>query len=332
MKNDRMKTAPQNTPNRHNHLFFSPILAGFALLAIFGLFLVPGAQAQSPVNELAILEIELWPDFDQPELLVLLTGTLADDVPTPARVTLPLPEEASVNAVAHVNVGSGDLENVSDVDSDTPGQLAFTTPSPIFRIEYYVPYESDGDRHVITFDWQSDMTIDELLTTVQQPAEASDFQLTPAADQTSTGGDGLVYHAIDGQALPAGQSFSVTASYDLPGGELSADVLAAQQPQVEGPLPLVSDPAQAESQDLNWPLVAIVAGGLIIIAAVAWFLYTNSGARRKRTPRPKPVRPTKPSSSRPSSSTNAQFCHNCGRPVDDEDQFCRACGTQLKGR
>ncbi|MFN2223112.1 MAG: hypothetical protein ACK2UH_11195, partial [Candidatus Promineifilaceae bacterium] len=128
-----MKTAPQNTPNRHNHLFFSPILAGFALLAIFGLFLVPGAQAQSPVNELAILEIELWPDFDQPELLVLLTGTLADDVPTPARVTLPLPEEASVNAVAHVNVGSGDLENVSDVDSDTPGQLAFTTPSPTLQ-------------------------------------------------------------------------------------------------------------------------------------------------------------------------------------------------------
>lgn len=328
-----MKTAPQNTSYRHNHLLFSPFWAGLALLVIFSLILVPAARAQNPVKELAVLEIELWPDFDRSAVLVLLTGTLADDVPTPATVNLPVPDEASINAVAHINVGSGDLENVSDVNSDTPGELTFTTPSPTFRIEYYVPYDSDGDQRDYTFDWRSDMTIDQLLATVQQPADATDFQLSPPADQTSTRADGLIYHAYDGQSLPAGQSFSVTASYDLASGELSADVLAAQQPQVQGPLPLVSGPAQAESTGLNWALVAIVAGGLIIIAAVVWFLVSSSGNRRRRTPRPKPVRPAKSRGTRPpAASTAAQFCHHCGQPVDDGDRFCRACGTPVKGR
>lgn len=327
-----MKTAVPNTPSRPQHLQFSSILAGLIGLALFCLALVPAAAAQSPVDELATLEIELWPDFDRPATLVLLTGTLADDVPVPATVILPVPEEASLNAVAHVNVGSGDLENVTDVDSDTPGQLTFTTPSPTFRIEYYVPYETNGDQRQITFDWRSDMAVDQVLATVQQPAEATDFQLLPAADRSTTGADGLVYHAYDGQAMPAGQSFSVTASYELASGELSADVLAAQQPQVQGPLPLVSGPAQSEDPGLNWPIVVIVAGGLIMVAALAWFLYTNSNRSRRRAPRPRPVRRTKPEASQSPPSSTAQFCHQCGRPVEDEDRFCRACGTPLKGR
>jgi len=326
-----MNTSSQNTPSHNTQQRLSPFLAVLALLAIF--CLVPGAGAQSPVDQLATLEIELWPDYDQPQVLVLLTGTLGDSAATPATVTLPIPTAATINAVAHVNAGSGDMENVSDVNSDTPGELTFTTPSPTFRIEYYLPYNSDGDRHDFTFGWRSDMTIDQLLATVQQPAGASDFQLSPAAAQTRIGADGLTYHAFDAQALPAGQEFSVTASYDLAGGELSADVVPTLQPQVQGPLPLVSEPAQPADTGLNWALVAIIAGGLIIVAAVVWFLFSSNTTRRKRTPRPRPVRHAKPRGSRPSATPSAaQFCHNCGQPIDDEDRFCRNCGTPVKGR
>lgn len=304
------------------------------MLAAFSLMLIPSAHAQNPVQELATLEIEIWPDYDQPSVLVLLTGTLADDAAVPATVVLPMPEEASINAVAHVNADSGQLENVTDVDSNTPGQLTFTTPSPTFRIEYYTPYESDGDQRDITFDWQSDMTIDQVITTVQQPAEATEFEVAPAAAQATPGRDGLVYHALSPQPLPAGQSYTVSVSYDLASNQLSADLLTAQQPSVQGPLPVVSDSAAAAEPGFNWALVAIVAGGLIIVAAVVWFLYSSSGRSRKRTPRPRPIRTTKPGNAKAAapSSSAAQFCHNCGQAVDPEDRFCRECGTPLKGR
>ena len=61
----------------------------------------------------------------------------------------------------------------------------------------------------------------------------------------------------------------MAASYNLDGDQLTADVLGAQQPPVEGPLPVISDSASDETSSLDWPIVAIVAGGLIIIAAVA---------------------------------------------------------------
>lgn len=329
-----MNTLPQSTFDHQNSLrTLHRILARLVLLAIMCLILIPSARAQSPVSELAALEIELWPDFDRPSVLVLLTGTLADNTPAPATVVLPLPEEADVNAVAHVNVASGSLENIGDVESDTPGQLTFTTPSPTFRIEYYMPYEADGDRREFTFDWQSDMTIEQVLVTVQQPADATSFELSPEADESATGGDGLIYHALSARSVPAGQTFLVTAAYDLASGQLSTDVLATRQPQVEGPLPIVSDPAATDDQGLDWPLVAIVAGGLVIVAAVAWFLYTSSNRGRKRTPRQRPARQAKSGDSKPiTPSAGAQFCHNCGQPVDVEDRFCRECGTALKGR
>jgi hypothetical protein len=305
-------------------------LPALMLLLILCLVLIPIAQAQSPAGALDSLEIELWPDFDQPAVLVLLTGTLADDVPAPATVTLPLPEEATINAVAYVNVESGQLENVGDSDTSVPGLITFTSPSPTFRLEYYLPYSLDGERRDFTFNWSSDMSVNQVLTTVQQPAEASDFRLSPASDQSTTGRDGLFYHPLAARALPAGASYSVSASYNLDGDQLTADVLGAQQPPVEGPLPVVSDAASDEASDLNWPLVAIVAGGLIIVAAVAWFLYTNNQSGRKRPPRPRPVRSS--SKSPASSAVQVQFCHNCGQPVDAEDRFCRECGTAVKGR
>lgn len=310
---------------------------GVALLMILGLFLAPVARAQSPTNDLARLEVELWPDYDQSAVLVLLTGSLADDAPVPATFVLPVPEEATINAVAHVDVESGQLQNIAEVDTSTPGQLTFTTPSPTFRIEYYMPYTAEGDQREFTFDWRSDVTIDQVLTTVQQPAEANDFEVTPPAGQPTTGPDGLLYYPLNAQALPAGQSYLVTISYNLASDLLTADVLATRQPPVQGPLPVVSDAAQEDASEFNWPLVIIVAGGLIIVAAVAWFLYTSSQGNRKRPPRPRPVRQTTKTSSRPQSSSSSpasdvQFCHNCGQPVDPEDRFCRECGTAVKGR
>ena len=330
-----MKTSANRSPIHQNHSGTKlRLLLGFNLLLILSLILIPAVQAQIPANELTILEVELWPDFDRSAVLVLLTGTLADDVPVPAAMVLPLPEGATINAVAHVDVTSGELQNISDADTSSPGEISFTTPSPTFRIEYYMPYTVDGDRRDFSFDWRSDVAIEQLMTTIQQPADASDFELSPASDQPTTGQDGLLYHPLAALTLPAGQSYAVSGSYNLSSDLLTADVLATRQPAVEGPLPLISDPAQDSGSDLNWPVVAIVAGGLIIIAALAWFLYTINQTGRKRSPRPRPDRRASSSRSQPpasSSASAAQYCHSCGRAVDPEDRFCRECGTAVKG-
>ena len=69
------------------------VLVCVALLAMTG-FRVSGAAqpayAQSPAG-LADLEIALWPEYDQPQVLVIYRAQLEQDTLLPAAVSLGLP-------------------------------------------------------------------------------------------------------------------------------------------------------------------------------------------------------------------------------------------------
>ena len=109
------------------------------LFFLFSLAATSGVAAQTTAGQLTTLAVELWPDYDRPAVLVLLTAELPAGTALPATVTIPLPGEADVNAVARFDDTGAML---SDVDYTTSaGQLTLTTPANRFRVEYYAPYE-----------------------------------------------------------------------------------------------------------------------------------------------------------------------------------------------
>ncbi|MBP8950216.1 MAG: hypothetical protein KBG73_15340, partial [Candidatus Promineofilum sp.] len=73
-----------------------------SLLLLF-LFAALPVAAQTEVTQLDSLTVELWPDYDRPAMLVILTGTLPASATLPAAVTIPLPAGAEINAVARFN-------------------------------------------------------------------------------------------------------------------------------------------------------------------------------------------------------------------------------------
>ena len=54
------------------------------LLVLFVLMPMTAGFAQEPVSAIDTLDIEIWPDYDRPSVLVLLTGTLPGDTRLPA--------------------------------------------------------------------------------------------------------------------------------------------------------------------------------------------------------------------------------------------------------
>src|SRR5690606_4323832 len=62
-----------------------------ALALLLSAAILPSAAAQTPSAALASLAVELWPDYDRPAVLVLLTGALPASAPLPATVTIPVP-------------------------------------------------------------------------------------------------------------------------------------------------------------------------------------------------------------------------------------------------
>lgn len=308
------------------------------LLAVFlllGLMPALTSQAQSPASTLEQLAVDIWPDFDQPSVLFLMTGTLPASAPSPATVTIPIPADATINAVARVNSGGSMIADI-DFDDSTPGRLTLTTPDPNFRVEYYMPYETVDGRTTFTFDWQADLTVDEMLTSVQQPALATTLTTTPPAAEVSTGQDGLQYHYLPPEAVPAGERYSVSSSYTMARQELTAEVVSEQQPSPIQP-PASSQPSQSSDAGFNWALMLAVMGGLIILAAAIWFIVSGRSSKsrsgKSRILKPKPAgratanRPSKKATAR---SSGPKYCHECGTPIEPGDRFCRNCGAALK--
>lgn len=284
---------------------------------------VATTAAQSEPDELESLTVELWPDYDRPSMLVLLTGTLPAGTPLPATLTIAVPSGAEIHAVASFNEAGALLTNVDYTISG--GQMTLTTPSLRFRVEYYDPYVADGDQYSYTFDWQSGLSAAAVNVVVQQPRAAVDFTVTPAAASTAANrGDGLTYHTLPARAVGANEPFTVVVSYTA-----DAPVLSAPSQTLPGETAApVSTPPSPSSSGFNPLWLLAIAGGLALLGG-AWWLGQRQGrtASRKRKPQP-----TRPASSRPAKASGgaARYCHQCGKPARPGDTFCRNCGTQLK--
>ena len=319
-----------------NLLNLRPMARVIAVLALIAILATPRLLlAQTPAAALERLDVDIWPDYDAPSVLVIMSATLPPGASLPATVTVPLPGDASLNAVARV---SSDNQLMADIsyDDSVPGQLTLTTPEQRFRIEYYVPYEADGNQRSFAFDWRSDMTVFELLMSVQQPLLADDVTLTPAADNVSTRQDGLQYHVLPPQSIPEGDSFSLEGAYTLVRPGLTVDFLETEQPGQGASSPPVATDISSDSAGaaaFNWPVLLAAMGAVLAIGAVAWFVLRGrrpSGrvAKPRPTRRPKAKPASKATTASPSGK--ARFCHECGQPASSGDRFCSNCGTALK--
>lgn len=292
------------------------------------LFTVP-AFAQTTTNQLASLGVEIWPDYDRPSALVLLTGTLPANAPLPATLTLPLPAGAEIHAVASFNQ-QGAL--MMDVDySVENNQMTLTTPSNRFRLEYYAPYVADGDDHTYTFDWTSDLNIDQVTVVVQQPAAATDFSTDPAAiSSAAERGDGLTYHTLPARPVGAGEPFKVRVAYTVAESALSAPPQTAASTTSTSSTTTTAPPSSGFD-----PLYLLIGAGVLVLVGGAWYLGRQQAASGSRARKPQPTRSAKskqaaPPAAKPTQPAGARFCHNCGQRARPADTFCRHCGTQLK--
>ena len=281
----------------------------FWLLLCTLLLWTTASYAQSEATAVNFLSIELWPDYDQPGVLVLLTGTLPDDTVLPATVVLPLPSSARLNAVARID--SGDVMNDDINYQQRADTLTLTTPDPRFRVEYYVPYTSEGNGRSFTFQWQSPLSVQQTAVTVQQPAAADAITIEPTAVNSSTHSDNLLYHTLASSAILPNTPFTVQIRYTMTTPRLTVEATAST---------VAADIVEPTTSAL--PNTYFLLAGVSALFVLLYIGYYY-GRRLQNQPRrkPKPVRQTK---------ARQKFCHNCGTPTQPSDVFCRQCGTSLK--
>ena len=286
------------------------------LCAMVVLMPVTPALAQNPVTVIDTLGIDIWPDYDRPSILVLLTGTLPKDTPLPGTVTLPLPQGARVNAVARIDGQDGGMKDDIFSNTDSPGTLTLVTPDLRFRVEYYLPYQVSNGQRSFDYTWLAAVSVNNFILSVQRPLSSSTLVTEPAAETITRGGDGFDYHTFSARAVPAGQSFSLQVKYNLTSDQLSAANLPSLKAGSQTDASAV-DPVT--DSGFNWALVAIIVGGFLIFGALIWQVASRRPAASTRNS----------DDLLGKKQSQAKFCTNCGEPIEKGDRFCRGCGSEL---
>jgi len=271
------------------------------------------------------LQVDIWPEYDRPSVLVIYRVTLSSQVKLPTEMALRIPlSSGGPSAIAEQTAnGLFNLE-FSETGRDSEWiSVRFTTTLPQLQIEYYdTALQKDGAQKSFTYRWPGDFAVDSLLVKFQQPPTASQMVLEPNAGTTSTGQDGLTYFDVPLGKVDVGSAFEIQARYQKADDNLTQSAAFEQVTPVSPPNPAPAAPAFP--QVLPWLLGGL---GLILIGGgVFWYLRGANPApavplRRKRITAVKQAEGT---------GEEAFFCHQCGKKAAAADVFCRACGTKLR--
>lgn len=311
-----------------------------ALLILFALLLpawTAPVQAQAPVS-FSELQVDLWPEYDQPEMLVIYRMTLGSGVTLPAEVTIRIPRAAGQPYSLAMQEVDGQLYNLA-YTSRTEGDwiaVTFTTAVPVNQLEYYDPgLTRQDDRRSFLYQWPADHAVERMIVRVQQPTGAEDFTTAPPMGAPVTGGDGLQYFVQDLGRVDAGMSFQLRVNYTREGDVLTSESLL-QPVQPNQPIQSGSIAGQNWWHSLNgsWPIIAAVLGLALVLIGVVWRTLGRSrprpaaaGPKLPAAARRKKVRRTPPPAA---AEDEVVYCTRCGKRASPGDVFCRSCGTRLR--
>lgn len=324
------------------------LLQAAALLLILFWVMGGAAAAQTPIT-LKSLEIEMWPEFDRPETLVIYRAELASTVTLPAEVTFRLPATAeTMHAVAvdrdgalmQVNADAFKLERVNDAML-----LTFSTPVPRIQFEYYDAsiLTKQGAERQLKFEIAASYLAEKAAFQVQEPFQAEKFTLTPPASSTFTGNDGLTYAVVEISGLARDKTFTLTANYSRASDTLSAQNLTA--PTAMPPAPAAAESPVAESpvaespanENLTLGYILIGIGVALLLGVAVYWVQSKKVAPAKARPatrRPKrtarPVETSMPVAPPPVAGPTSNFCYRCGVALRDDANFCHSCGAERR--
>lgn len=286
-----------------------------ALVFMIGVLLVPVSVAAQEPMRFATASIQLWPEYDQPSMLVIEEFTFTKGITLPASVEIRYPKAANLAAVAS-QAADGNLLNAQYRDSTAEGDwkaITLTVDQAIpYRIEYYQPLTKNGNQRTFTYLWKSTYAADNLSISVKRAVDSTDIKTTPTL--TAVNADKDLTGDLGRQA--AGQQVVFQLSYTKPNATLAVTASSVQASQnldsnTQGRVDL--------NKYLPWVLGGLLA--LIVIGAIAYLVNsprTEQESRRRHRPTPR------------AEGSGEGYCAQCGTRTRTGDRFCRICGARIR--
>ncbi|PKO06131.1 MAG: hypothetical protein CVU41_08450 [Chloroflexi bacterium HGW-Chloroflexi-3] len=298
-------------------------LLGIIIIVLFLTVSLP-VQAQSEIT-IEEMQVKIWPEYDQPSVLVINNIFLSGDVKFPARINFNIPVSAGTPHSVAVRELDGQLY-LLDYDMTTSGEwnkLSFTSPYADIWIEYYdSSLDLEKALRNYEFKWVGEYVVKNLLIEVQQPITATNMTFKESMGQARIGSDGFTYFTNEVGEIKANTKITLNLEYTKTDNTLSSSMTVPVQPVT----PLTEDTIQGKTSFAQIvPFIIAGVGLAMLVIGVLWYMNKQKEILPKSRQRHVSNKrmPTH-------QEGDSIFCHRCGRRADSGDVFCRSCGTKLK--
>lgn len=298
-------------------------LAGGTATASTGAAAVMQEAGAEPA--IATMRVDIWPEYDDPRVLVIYAGRMAPGTETPTELSFVVPEGAQVHMAGGIAANGGHIhaDFGSRVRDDGLMEVSYALDVPRFYMEFYYDPFAGGEQRRFTYPVQSPFATDSLIVRIQEPRRAQGFELTPSAVDVAQDRQGLDYDILRFDGVAGGAVTPVTVAYRKADREPS--VSAQEVPGAQPTASTTSSPSPW-SRARTWVL-GLLAAGLFAVG-----FYRLFSSRREGTGLEDPVAGTRPvdRARHRTGEGKARFCTECGSPVAPSDRFCGQCGHPVR--
>ena len=298
-------------------------------LIVLALCLTLPVSAQGAGGTISQASLRLWPEYDDPGLLVILSGSFTGTTSFPQKVAFPIAPNAR-GIQATVIGTNGEL--LSQPWEIVNGKLTYTLSQPDFQIEYYLERLPSGNQREVNYTFEAPYAMQALEISIQQPARATGFAITPPAERSTQGGDGFTYYLSGRTNLAAGDKLPFSIRYTKTDQGLS---VAQTQLNANPPANIPAATGAAAGGAPGWLAYVLIGLGLGALAGTLIYWYVIRDSRNTTPSRaaarlPAKVRPSNQALAGPPLARPAVFCTQCGHSLQPNDRFCAQCGTPRK--
>lgn len=292
------------------------------VLALIALAAPTFALAQTP-DRITQLDISVWPEFDDPRVLVQYDGTLAAQNDYPREVSFYIPTSAVLTATAYQDESqqylNTDPATVVDLGNGLK-RVTFKVPKSHFHLEYYDDAIQGAPAKTLAFVYTALLPADSVQIQVQQPLKAENFAITPASAMISEGMHDFKYHIFNYPGAAADQTLKLQINYTK----------TDPNPSIQNVVPpeTTSQTATADSAvptDPQQTYILVAAGIVLALGLLAlWMWYSRRQPRLALAGAGGRI----PAGKKAEHAT--AFCSQCGNPMHGGDNFCPKCGAKRR--
>jgi hypothetical protein len=290
-----------------------------AILFLLGIFAFPSSAHGQESIKFTSLQVQLLPEYDQPSMLVIYDFKLPDGTKLPVNVSVGMPKDANLVAVASLNTDESYINTDFVGPTDNADRQIVTIQiqkQVMYHLEYYEPLSKSEGRRDFTYLWGGDYPVNDLNITIRVPLDTNSMVTTPVMSSAQNA-DGADLLTKDFGSWGAGQQLVLQLNYIK-----TSDQLIISPQNVQPSQPITSNTPGRLILANYLPYVFGALGLALIGGGVLFFWQSSRGGKTTGHKRSR--------SRTGSEKESAVYCSQCGARARTGDHFCRVCGTKLR--